>query len=71
MIASVWCDPSDGSDHTFNDDCGCRVKSTPEMMQEFFEEAFLNGYEIPLPVFVTDETLVKLDAFIEEYKLDG
>jgi hypothetical protein len=50
---------------------GEHYRETPETMRDFFEDAFMTGYELPLPVFVTDETLVKLDAFIEEHKLDG
>lgn len=45
--------------------------ATPKEMVEFFYNAIENGYEIPLPVFVTSETLVKLDAFIEDQKLDA
>lgn len=43
--------------------------ATPEMMRDFFEEALQSGFELPLPVFVTNKTLVDLDSFIEERKL--
>jgi hypothetical protein len=42
---------------------------TPEGMKEFFYSALDNGYELPLPVYLTGLDLVKLDAFIEEHNL--